>query len=160
MGELYRPPLTEHAAAKHRQALHRATDEALLELLTSFESIIHLSQARVPLQGDGRIAADPVSNERDLIEIHRRAAGVVKAAESLLTITSDLARISMLADTRSAVADAERTARAYTEARERSDQAAKELSTNINDALRDLEAHYYASRYKTDPLRQNKDPEQ
>lgn len=108
--------------------------------------------ARPPGEEDNGNVIRPLSTTQDQCEMHVRAANIVRAAESLTKLISDIKQFLILNDFPSvneAISQKTKMCRAV---QENIDQKLTALRDDMASELYDLEEEYYSSAFKLTPM--------
>ncbi|XP_042905634.1 mediator of RNA polymerase II transcription subunit 22 [Parasteatoda tepidariorum] len=147
MAQVKNLPQSKEALLK---SYNKRLKDDVKSMVDNFTEIVKL--ARPSHEDDGGNVIRPLATSQDQCEMHVRAANIVRAAESLMKLISDIKQYLILNDFPSvneAISQKTKMCRAVQDS---IDSKLTNLRDDMASELYDLEEEYYSSAFKLKPM--------
>lgn len=139
------PPQRALTQSKDTQlkSYKRRLREDVQSILDNFTETLKLAKVEDETQ-----VSRPAQGEQDLTEMQVRAANIVRAGESLISLVADIKQFLILNDFPLANENIEKRARFLGNMQNNVDSKIVQLRDDLSTDLYEIEEEYYSSRYK------------
>ncbi|BFG40279.1 hypothetical protein CerSpe_265530 [Prunus speciosa] len=127
------------AAAQKQKALLQRVETDIANIVDNFSSLVNVSRVNDP----------PVRNSQEAFMMEMRAARMVQAADSLLTLVSELKQTAIFSGFASLNDHVEQRIVEFNQQAEKTDQMLARIGEEAAASLKELESHYYSSALRT-----------